>query len=272
VTIEWQNISEAANAVLQCSDADNKALLAHRAATMWHAGELALAFTIAPRDRPARPIQPELLPPNQMPKRRKAGSLASKVALLHAIAHIELNAIDLAFDIVCRFGADMPRAFTDDWVKVGQDEAKHFKLLNEHLRTMDSGYGALPAHDGLWESSEVTAFDIAPRLAIVPMVLEARGLDVTPAMIERFQARGDTETTDILSIIYEEEVSHVAAGKRWFKYIADERGEDEEAYFHKLVTDYFKGQLKPPFNKPARSKAGMPPSFYEPLADMLQAL
>jgi uncharacterized ferritin-like protein (DUF455 family) len=270
--IDWTDISTASIAVLNTADAVEKAATARSVASMWQSGDLPLNFSATPNLRPERPARPELLEPNKMPRRRKAGNAENRKALLHAVAHIELNAIDLAFDIVARFGEQMPREFTDDWIQVGDDEARHFTMLGERLASLDCAYGDLPAHDGLWQSAEETKDDIAARLAIVPMVLEARGLDVTPAMIDRFHRFGDSESANVLKTIYEEEVSHVAAGTRWFRHLADKSDRDIETWFQSLVKQYFRGQLKRPFNHPARSEAGMFPSFYEPLADMLKAL
>jgi uncharacterized ferritin-like protein (DUF455 family) len=269
---DWTDISTASIAVLNTANAQKKAEIARSVASRWQNGDLSFVFSAKPALRPKRPLKPELLEPNKMHRRRKAGNTENRKALLHAVAHIELNAIDLAFDIVARFGSDMPRKFTDDWIQVGDDEARHFTMLGERLASLDCEYGDLPAHDGLWQSAEATKGDIAARLAIVPMVLEARGLDVTPAMIDRFHRFGDSESANVLKIIYEEEVSHVAAGTRWFRYLAEQSDKNIETWFQNLVKQYFKGQLKRPFNHPARSEAGMIPSFYEPLADMLKAL
>lgn len=271
MTAEWKSIGAAAVAVLNTARARSKAEVAREVAAAWRAGGLAYEFGVKPPARPARPEQPVLLLPGNMPKRRKGGNDANRRALLHAVAHIELNAIDLAFDMVARFGDQMPRSFTDDWVQVGDDEARHFTMLSARLKAVDSFYGDLPAHDGLWQSAEDTSNSLPARLAIVPMVLEARGLDVTPKMIAQFRNGGDTVSADVLQTIYEEEVSHVAAGTRWFKYLAKKGGLDADSWFHELVQTYFKGQLKRPFNEPARTRAGMPVSFYEPLAEMLEA-
>lgn len=267
---DWKTISEAAVAVLQTEKARAKAEAARLAASAWRSGNLAFKFNVKPPLRPARPSRPQLLPPNEMPKRRKGGNESNRRALLHAIAHIELNAIDLAFDMVARFGDLMPRSFTEDWIKVGDDEARHFALLSSRLKALECYYGDLPAHDGLWQSAMDTKDSLPARLAIVPMVLEARGLDVTPKMIEQFRAAKDNTSADVLQLIYEEEVEHVAAGTRWFKHLAQKGEIDPDAWFHELVQSYFKGQLKPPFNKPARNRAGMPVSFYEPLAALLE--
>lgn len=268
----WTTVHTAAIAVLRTADADAKAAAARDVAALWQNDALTLSapdtHSCTPPDRPARPVRPELLPPARMPKRRKAGSLETRTALIHAVAHIELNAIDLAFDMVARFVPGMPRSFLDDWIRVGADEARHFTLLQNRLKDMGSFYGALPAHDGLWESALATMDDIAARLAVVPMVLEARGLDVTPAMIMRFEKTGDSASAKALKTIYEEEISHVAAGSRWFHFIAGKRNADPQTLFQTLVRQRFKGLLKPPFNTLAREEAGLPADWYEPLAVM----
>lgn len=229
--------------------------------------------------RPSRPDKPELIDPRNMPKRTASGTDRGKAALLHAISHIELNAIDLACDIICRFsfmaevnkpdGFSLPEEFFDDWIKVADDEAKHFLLLSERMADFGMNYGDLPAHDGLWESAERTANDFAARLAIVPMVLEARGLDVTPHMIEMMKGTGDTKTADTLRIIYEDEITHVKAGTHWFEAWCRYNNKNTETFWQTLVSQYFPGTLKRPFNHPAREDAGMIRDWYEPLADEL---
>ena len=202
-----------------------------------------------------------------MPKRRAGGERESRVALLHALAHIELNAIDLAWDLIARFAdEDLPRAFFDDWVAVADEEATHHGLLAERLAELDASYGDLPAHDGLWEAATVTADDFLARLAVVPLVLEARGLDVTPAMIGRLERAGDHESATVLRRIYQDEIAHVAAGRRWLAWACARDGLRPVETYHDRVRRYFKGALKPPFNDDARAQAGLPPAFYAPLA------
>ncbi|WP_340110510.1 ferritin-like domain-containing protein [Pikeienuella sp. HZG-20] len=218
-------------------------------------------------DRPARPGAPVLLDPREMPKRRRGGE-AGRIALLHAIAHIELNAIDLHWDMAARFASeDLPPGFFDDWVSAADDEARHFTLLADRLEAMGSHYGALPAHAGMWRAAEQTSHDIMARLAIVPMVLEARGLDVTPGMIEAFGAAGDEESVAALRTIYAEEVAHVAYGAKWFNFLCGRRGDDPKPAFHALVRRYFPAGPKPPFNDEKRGEAGLPPDFYWPLVE-----
>jgi len=248
--------------VLLAADPYDKVRKARAAARAWRRGGLAHDFDVAMPDRPARPDRPELLPANRMPKRGRGGSERGRIAMLHALAHIEFGAIDLAVDMAGRFGAAFPRAFVDDWLSVGADEAMHFVLLDRRLRSMGSGYGALPAHDGLWEAAEETRFDVLARLAIVPMVLEARGLDVTPATVERFEAAGDARSAAILTRIYTDEIRHVSAGTRWFLSACESRGFLPVPHWHKLVSTHFRGVLKPPFNDSARDQAGLSREFY----------
>jgi uncharacterized ferritin-like protein (DUF455 family) len=217
-------------------------------------------------DRPARPGAPLLLTPGKMPKRGKAGSPASRIALLHALAHIELNAIDLAWDMIGRFGTQFPPAFSIDWLRVARDEARHFLLLLRRLRQLGSDYGALPAHDGLWEAAQKSAHDPIARLALVPMVLEARGLDVTPQTCERLLAAGDAPSAAVLKVIYEDEISHVRIGTCWFQHACAGQNLPPESTFHAMIRSHLRGSLKPPFNHKARISAGLLPDFYTPLA------
>ncbi|GER07020.1 rhamnosyltransferase [Iodidimonas muriae] len=263
---DLSSLGAAALWVLTTSDAQEKASNSRTAARLWQSGALGEAIENCPPDRPARPAAPQLLSPGQMPRRRKGGSVQTRIALLHAVAHIELNAIDLAWDLVARFGAEMPRDFLDDWVQVADDEARHFMMIADRLTDLGACYGDLPAHDGLWEASQATAKDLGARLAVVPMVLEARGLDVTPSMINRLKAMGDSQSADALSVIYADEVGHVAAGQKWFHWLCARDGKEPQLHFQTQVTNYFRGALKPPFNTEARSKAGLPRDFYEPLA------
>jgi uncharacterized ferritin-like protein (DUF455 family) len=201
-----------------------------------------------------------------MPRRRNFGALGGRIALLHALAHIELNAIDLAWDLVARFaGEGLPRDFFDDWVGVAAEEAEHFALLDTRLAALGGAYGDLPAHDGLWEAAAATAHDLLARLAVVPLVLEARGLDVTPEMTRRLERAGDHDSAAILHRIYTDEIGHVAVGVRWFGLLCRERGLDPAATFQDRVRRFFKGQVKPPFNRAARDAAGFPSAYYEPL-------
>jgi uncharacterized ferritin-like protein (DUF455 family) len=264
-------LAGAAARVLATADAAAKAGAVRDFARRWRSGEITAIGSAAAPVRPARPARPVLRPPREMPRRRKAQSAAGRIALLHALAHIELNAIDLACDIIARFcdapeDAPLPRAFFDDWVRVADEEALHFTLLADRLNGSDAAYGDLPAHDGLWEAAAKTAHDLLARLAVVPLVLEARGLDVTPAMIANLERAGDIDSAAILKRIYHDEIGHVAIGWRWFAHLCTKRGLAPETTYHDLVRRHFGGALKPPFNEAARSLAGLTPEFYQPLA------
>jgi uncharacterized ferritin-like protein (DUF455 family) len=262
-----QSLTGAAVAVLSTADASEKAAASRTAAAAWRDGAIEAVGASLPPNRPDRPARPELRRPADMPKRGAGQSAAGRIALLHAIAHIELNAIDLAWDIVARFAdAGLPQAFFDDWVRVADEEAKHFTLLSERLAALGAAYGDLPAHDGLWEAAEATAHDLLARLAVVPLVLEARGLDVTPTMIARMTRFGDDETAAVLTTIYEDEIGHVATGMRWFAHECERRGTAPESTWRALVAAHFKGAIKPPFNDDARAQAGMTQSFYAALS------
>jgi uncharacterized ferritin-like protein (DUF455 family) len=261
-----RSVAEAARAVLVAAEPLAKVKAARAAAREWRLGRLDHRFDVAMPDRPARPDCPELLPPNRMPKRGKGGSERGRIALIHALAHIEFAAIDLAFDAVGRFGGQFPRGFTDDWMQVGADEAMHFALLDRRLKQLGSHYGAMPAHDGLWDAAASTAHDPLARLAVVPMVLEARGLDVTPATIERFEAAGDSATSRILTRILNDEIRHVRAGTIWFESACERHGFVPETTWQMLVGTYFRGLLKPPFNDSARDSAGLTRGYYAPIA------
>ncbi|ATE67493.1 ferritin-like domain-containing protein [Rhizorhabdus dicambivorans] len=252
-----EDISAACRAVLDEPEPIAKVKAARRAARDWRAGRLAHGFAAPMPDRPARTGRPPLLPPSRMPKRGKAGSERARIAMLHALAHIEYVAIDLAFDLAGRFGAHFPPRFVDEWIQVGAEEAMHFALLERRLNAYGARYGDLPAHDGLWEAAEETAADPLARLAIVPMVLEARGLDVTPSLISRFEAAGDMRSGRILRRIAEDEVGHVAAGVDWFRFSCAERRIDCVQTWQSLVRRHFRGIVKPPFNDSARDRAGL---------------
>ena len=239
------------------------------AALMPGALRLELADWTPPPTRPARPALPVLISPHRTPRRR-LGSERGRVALIHALAHIEFNAIDLAFDMALRFapavealGLDW-RAFVSEWSGVGAEEASHFSALSGRLAEMGSAYGALPAHDGLWETAARTADDVLARLALAPLVLEARGLDVTPKLMVDLRAVGDVPTAGILERIYQDEIGHVAVGARWFDAVAGVRKLDPAAAFRRLVEERFRSPLKPPFNESARTLAGLRREFYDP--------
>ena len=266
-----KTLTKLATEVLTTADGRAKTALSHQHAATWFAarktGEPLAIGQASPPLRPSRPEKPDLLDPRDVPK-RKPGSPAGRIALLHAVAHIELNAVDLHWDILARFGhIPMPLGFYDDWVKSADEESKHFNLVCDCLESLGSYYGDLPAHAGMWRAAEDTAEDILGRLAVVPMVLEARGLDVTPGMIDVFKKAGATQAVDALNVIYAEEVGHVAFGSKWFNFLCGRDNLDPKDVFHKLVRKYFHGPLKPPFNEEKRAEAGLPPDFYWPLTE-----
>ncbi len=256
--------------VLKASSVGEKLKAAHQMAIYWQGGadKTVNDSETAILTNPGRPEKPELVDPRQV-KRRRLGSLQGRSALLHAIAHIEFNAVDLAADMVARFGSDeriskdKRRDFITDWVQVCDDEARHFTMIENRLVELGSFYGALPAHGGLWQAAQATSHDLAARLVVAPMVLEARGLDVTPGMIEKLKSVNDHESAAILEVITREEIAHVAAGARWFFHICQREDRDPDIYFKSLLKAHYKGVLKPPFNTKARQMAGMPASLYQ---------
>ncbi|MGK2924327.1 MAG: ferritin-like domain-containing protein [Lysobacterales bacterium] len=209
---------------------------------------------VDPISAPGRPDRPPLVDASRVPRRR-LGSAGGRAALVHAIAHIEFNAINLALDAMYRFRG-MPAAYYTDWLSVAVDEARHFQLLEERLRAMGKTYGDFPAHNGLWEMAEKTADSCLVRMALVPRVLEARGLDVTPGMIERLQAAGDEETVAVLRVILAEEVRHVAIGTQWFRYCCEQEALEPSATFLDLLEHRYAGAVRGPFNLAARYAAG----------------
>ncbi|MEL6507845.1 MAG: ferritin-like domain-containing protein [Pseudomonadota bacterium] len=222
-------------------------------------------------DIPQRPSRLRLVRPADVPRRR-LGSEAGRASLLHAIAHIEFNAIDLAFDMAARFTPSVAamglnwEAFLNDWLTVGREEALHFSLINDRLTAFGLAYGDLPAHAGLWDAARQTADSVLARLAIAPMVLEARGLDVTPTMIEKLRTHGDHDSALILQRIYDDEIGHVAIGTSWFEGVCAKEGKQPLETFHQLVAERFSGQIKPPFNVAGRAEAGLDFAFYGRLA------
>ncbi len=263
-----ESLAAGARAIVLAADPVEKVRLAKETATAWIDGRLSLgmASTTAPMpDRPGRPQRPELLLPRDMPK-RSAGGDRGRIALLHSLAHIELNAVDMAWDLIGRFAMEpLPRVFFDDWVQVGHEEAQHFELVSARLAELGADYGCLPAHDGLWQAAQATGHSLIARVAIVPLVLEARGLDVSPSMIASLEAAGDQASADVLGVIYRDEKQHVAFGAKWFRFLCDRAGIAPEPTFHALVRRHFRGAIKPPFNDRARAEAGLAPGFYKPL-------
>lgn len=251
------DVHAAALACLRLCDPGDKVHAVPRLLEQWRRGDLAVPATASapePVREPGRPARPALVSPRALP-RRGLGTGAGRAALVHAVAHIEFNAINLALDAAYRFRG-LPADYYGDWLRVAADEARHFHMLDERLRALGYTYGDYPAHDGLWQMAVDTADDWLARMALVPRVLEARGLDVTPGMIERFRAAGDAATAAILEVILEEEVAHVAIGSRWFEAACRERALEPESTFRSLLQRFFHGGVRGPFNHAARRAAG----------------
>jgi len=259
-------VGGAISAALKASEPRAKVMAARKVARDWRLGRLAFAFDVPMPARPGRPARPDLLPPNRMPKRGRGQSLRGRIALIHALAHIEFVAIDLALDMAGRFGAEMGKGFVGDFLATAADEAMHFVLLERRLQALGSAYGDLPAHNGLWDAAHETRHDVAARLAIVPMVLEARGLDVTPLTIDRFRTAADLATARLLERILADEIRHVRFGSIHFAAVCARRGIEPETHWKMLVERHFRGGVSGPFNNSARAAAGLPRSFYEPIA------
>ncbi|MEO6517571.1 MAG: ferritin-like domain-containing protein [Pseudoxanthomonas sp.] len=251
------SLFDAARACLDASAPDEKIALTQAHAAAFARGELMVdadAPAAQPIRMPGRPARPRLVPARELPQ-RGIGSAEGRAAFVHAIAHIEFNAIDLAWDAAYRFRG-MPPQFYADWVSVANDESRHFVLLRDRLRELDHEYGDFDAHNGLWEMAEKTAHDGLARMALVPRVLEARGLDVTPVMIGKLRNLGDTATVEILELILGEEVAHVAAGSHWYRWYCERTGVEPRSTFRELLANYAGPVLRGPFNHQARLAAG----------------
>lgn len=247
---------------LLCSDPHEKALLALAIDVTAPVG--AHVIIDEPPGIPARPEKPVLVAPNEV-KQRSVNTIEGRAALIHALAHIELNAIDLACDLVWRF-PDMPEKFYVQWLNVAQEEALHFSLLRDHLRSMGFEYGDFPAHNSLWEMAEKTKHDILARLALVPRTLEARGLDASPPIKAKLVKAGDQRAGEILDVILRDEIGHVYVGNRWYRYVCEQRGLDHVATYDELAEKYRAPKLRGPFNVEARRKAGFDDAELEALS------
>jgi uncharacterized ferritin-like protein (DUF455 family) len=252
----------ALQALLQC-DPDEKAAAARALHELWVRGEVQLAPDAELAEPmkaqgcsalPGRPARPLLVAPRDLPQRSPQTPLGH-AALIHAVAHIEFNAINLALDAVWRFRG-LPSDFYADWLRVAGEEALHFSLLQAHLRGLGHAYGDFEAHDGLWMMTTKTAHDVLARMALVPRLLEARGLDATPPMQARLARAGDQRAVEILDIILRDEIGHVEVGNRWFRHLCAQRGLDPVSHFKALAREHGAPRLKPPFNLQARQRAG----------------
>jgi uncharacterized ferritin-like protein (DUF455 family) len=245
----------AARACLAEGDTDRKIACVRRLREAWVLGKLVLD-TAAPPDAisvPGRPARPILVPAFEV-RRGSPRTREGRAALIHALAHIEFNAINLALDAAHRF-RELPRDYYDNWLRVAHEEAHHFELLRDHLRALGFDYGDFPAHDGLWEMAMKTAHDPLARMALVPKTLEARGLDANPALAEKFRAAGDERAAEILGIILRDEIGHVAIGNRWFEYLCAQRGLDPLATFQRLIEEH-RAPRPRALNAAARRAAG----------------
>lgn len=246
-------LRRAALAALQAADPGDKLRQVRALAAAAPAPDPAAPIEPPPA-LPGRPPRPRLVPPEQVP-RRTPFTPEGRAALLHAVAHIEFNAVNLALDACWRF-AGLPEAFYRDWLRVAAEEALHFSLLAEHLQTLGHAYGDFDAHDGLWAMTEKTAGDVVARMALVPRTLEARGLDATPPMQQKLRRAGDARAVEILDVILRDEVGHVAVGNRWYAWLCEREGLDPVAHYAVLAARHGAPRLKPPFNLPARQAAG----------------
>jgi uncharacterized ferritin-like protein (DUF455 family) len=247
---------EFAEACLFDADLAQKTHLTHQAQYLAQAGQLSFSSHDQPKPiiDTQFPSKPLLLMPRDMPRRR-LDTPDGKVAFFHALAHIEFMAIYLAWDILYRFPG-LPEAFYRDWLRIADEEAQHFELLRKHLQILNTDYGDLPAHKGLWLHAVETADDVLARLAVVPRCMEARGLDVTPAMIDKLTTMGDAAGVAILTRIYQDEIGHVERGSYWFQYFSNQLGLDSEQTFKEKIMACYQGKPKGPFNREVRIIAG----------------
>lgn len=262
------SLFQAARDCLLIESVDDKLQRTDEVAETWQSGKFDLDAEAGTQNiiEAGRPAKPQLVHPSQLP-RRGLGTEQGRLALIHAIAHIEFNAINLAWDAVQRFSG-MPLDYYNNWVQVAQEEARHFRLLRERLQDAGAEYGDFPAHNGLWDMAVRTADDPLVRMALVPRMLEARGLDVTPGIMQRFRKLGDTQTVDVLQVILTEEVGHVEYGSRWFNYLCAQRGLDPETTYFDLLNNFLNGEIRCPLHRKARLQAG----FTEHELDRLEML
>lgn len=250
------DIRKLAASCLLLTNPDEKVSDVRALVRQWHQQSLVMdrMAALPAIDTPGRPERPHLNRANKMP-RRGFGTPEGRAIMMHAIAHIEFNAINLALDAVQRF-PNMPEAYYTDWLQVASEEAYHFELIRAHLRHLGGEYGDYDAHGGLWEMCEKTAHDVLTRMALVPRVLEARGLDVTPGIQQKLAQAGDDNAVSILDIILHDEIGHVQTGNRWFRYCCKQRGIDPITTFTTLLAEYYPKGLMGPYNMVAREQAG----------------
>lgn len=263
-----RNLYEQVYCCIQSSDPIEKTNCAKQLYQAYQANELSAERPAQIRDyqSPGRPEKPQLVAPRDLP-RRSINTAQGRAALLHSIAHIEFNAIDLALDAVYRF-AGMPQQYYADWLQVAAEEAHHFELINNHLDSLGYSYGDFAAHNGLWDMAMQTKHSIMVRMAVIPRGMEARGLDVTPVIIKKLSAAGDSRAIEILEVILRDEIGHVEIGTRWFNYCCDQQNMPRQETFEKLMQRFAKGRVKLPLHRSARKKAG----FTEAELDYLEGL
>jgi len=251
-----QTLNEAAYCSLKEINVEQKISQTHRIKMQREAKMLDVQFDYAPHKicEVGVPERPLLVSFNKLPKRSVSG-VKGHAAMIHAFAHIEYNAINIALDAICRFPG-MPVEYYDDWLKIAHEEAIHFQLLQDYLITLGYEYGSFDAHSGLWEMVEITAHDVMVRMALVPRVLEARGLDVTPDIIQKFNHHGHTRAAEILEVIYQDEIGHVEIGSKWFNYTCSQRGLNSAEVFSELIEKFAIDKIRKPFNSIARKQAG----------------
>lgn len=268
MTIKNTDLLSRAHAALVEDDPYSKCRLVDHLQANWLQGKVLLDANkqIPPVTHPGRPLRPKLVNPRELP-RRGLGTEAGRAALIHAIAHIEFNAINLALDAICRY-RQLPADYYADWLKVAQEESKHFNLLQNRLQELGYCYGDLVAHNGLWEVAMRTAHDPIHRMAMVPRMMEARGLDITPDMIKRFRKLGDDKTTAILEVILREEIGHVETGSRWFRYLCEKRGIDAEQNWIELIQVYLGDDIRCPLHWETRRQAGFTDNELEQLQQL----
>jgi len=263
IEIQFNNNSvyQCAYDCLMCDEPQLKIDMTTALFAYWGAGKLTAGINDEQVDKsvdsllnPGRPEKPDLISPRDLPK-RSAFTDEGKAALIHSLAHIEFNAINLALDAVYRFQG-LPTEYYSDWLRVAKEEAYHFSLISKHLNTLGYQYGDFAGHNGLWEMAVETDHDVLVRMALVPRVMEARGLDVTPAIMEKLEKAGDPHMVDILKIIQHDEVGHVEIGTKWYRHFCEIRGVSPLETFKSLLEKYFKGKIRGPYDVAMRKKAG----------------
>ncbi len=242
--------------VLELSELEEKLAATEQLYRNWQQGGYTLDSIHPPKPigQAGHPQKPELVVPRKL-KRRRLGTPLGHASMIHAIAHIEFNAINLALDAAYRFRG-LPQAYYDDWLRIADEERYHFQLIQERLGKLGYAYGDFPAHNGLWETAQKTANDVLLRMGLVPRILEARGLDVNPGIMQKLKEIGDEEVVPALEIILRDEVGHVKAGTKWFRYLCEQRGIDSEETFERLVRDNLPHTIRGPFHEQGRRQAG----------------